>query len=76
MERPVHGRFRCAGCSCHYSVPPPSPSEQPLAIDLSCQHCGHKDTRLDPSSRVCEACGVCGVCGAGHTVMGRGPVAR
>jgi hypothetical protein len=72
MERPVLGRFKCGGCSCHYSVPPPAE----IAIDLSCKHCGHKDTRLDALNRVCEECGVCGVCGAGHTVMVRGPVRR
>jgi hypothetical protein len=71
MDRPTLGRFKCPGCSCHYSVPP---RPEPIAVDLSCKHCGHKDTRLDPDYRVCEECGVCGVCGASHTVMVRGSV--
>ncbi len=74
MSLPADDRpYVCPGCDVRYTMPPPP---ERLAIDLSCKHCGHKDTRLHPTRRVCESCGICGICGAAHTVMVRGPVRR
>jgi len=72
MERaPLLGRYACSGCGCHYSQPP---EPVPVEIDLSCRYCGHKDTRLHTTLRICEACGICAICKSQHTVMVRGPV--
>lgn len=70
MDRPALGRYACPGCGCHYSRPP---VDVPRAIDLSCRFCGHKDTRLDPTLRICEACGICAICKSQHTVMLKDP---